>query len=51
MSDKCLYCNKPLSHSGFSVCDSCGKGVWGEKMYNTIKKNMAISESVEESFE
>jgi rRNA maturation endonuclease Nob1 len=38
---KCVYCSKALSEdSAFDVCESCGFQVWGEKMYNTIKKNM-----------
>ena len=51
MSDKCLYCNKVLNHSGFSVCDTCGRKVWGEKMYNAIKNNMDLPGSPEESLE
>lgn len=51
MSDKCLYCNKILNHNGFSVCDSCGKSVWGEKMYNAIRENMNVSDSQPESLE
>lgn len=41
MSKKCIYCGKEIDDS-FVVdfCESCGKGVWGEKMFNAIIQNM-----------
>ncbi|MBT4258063.1 hypothetical protein HOD88_02680 [archaeon] len=41
MVKKCIYCNKEISsESVIDFCNSCGKGVWGEKMFNAIVKNM-----------
>lgn len=38
---KCLYCQTELlSESVIDFCSKCGKGVFGEKMFNTIVKNM-----------
>jgi len=38
---KCIYCKAEISdESVIDFCDSCGKGVWGEKMLNAIKENM-----------
>lgn len=40
--DKCVYCKQIISDErAVSVCDRCGVGVWGEKMFNAIKTNMA----------
>ena len=38
---KCIYCKCQL-HDGSIIdfCDRCGKGVWGDKMFNAILKNM-----------
>ena len=41
MSKKCVYCNAEISDECvIDFCERCGKGVWGEKMFNTIVKNM-----------
>lgn len=38
---KCIYCKKEISdRSVIDFCDGCGVGVWGRKMFDTIKKNM-----------
>lgn len=41
MSKKCIYCKSEIpKESVIDFCSNCGKGVWGEKMFNTIVKNM-----------
>ena len=41
MSKKCLYCQKELPlESVIDFCERCGKGVFGDKMFNTIVQNM-----------
>ena len=41
MVKKCFYCKKEIPEEGvIDFCESCGKNVWGEKMFNTIVKNM-----------
>jgi hypothetical protein len=39
---KCIYCKQLTipENSVIDFCERCGKGVWGEKMYNAIKDNM-----------
>ena len=46
MAKKCLYCKRDISEeSVVDFCESCGKGVWGEKMFNTIVQNMENSKN------
>ena len=41
MTKKCIYCGTEVaSESVIDFCNRCGIGVWGEKMFNTIVKNM-----------
>jgi len=41
MTKKCIYCNSDIpSESVIDFCSICGKGVWGEKMFNAIVQNM-----------
>jgi uncharacterized UBP type Zn finger protein len=41
MTKKCIYCKSEISDdSVIDFCNRCGIGVWGEKMFNTIVKNM-----------
>lgn len=41
MVRKCIYCGKEVNNeSVIDFCEICGKKVWGEKMFNTIVKNM-----------
>ena len=38
---KCIYCkNQILDERLIDVCNHCGIGVWGEKMFNAIIQNM-----------
>jgi uncharacterized protein with PIN domain len=38
---KCIYCGTEISdQSVIDFCEECGKKVWGDKMFNTIVKNM-----------
>lgn len=38
---KCIYCGRGVEEdSVIDFCSGCGIGVWGEKMFNTIVKNM-----------
>lgn len=38
---KCIYCGTGVEEeSVIDFCSRCGIGVWGEKMFNTIVKNM-----------
>ncbi len=41
MPKKCIYCRKDINEdSVMDVCESCGIGVWGKKMFYTIVKKM-----------
>lgn len=41
MAKKCVYCNVEFTDNrALDVCDKCGVGVWGHKMFETIMKNM-----------
>lgn len=38
---KCIYCKCAIEeNSVIDFCERCGKGVFGEKMLNTIVQNM-----------
>jgi len=38
---KCIYCGREIpDESVIDFCERCGVGVWGEKMFKTILKNM-----------
>ncbi|MBU2612288.1 MAG: hypothetical protein KKB62_01030 [Nanoarchaeota archaeon] len=44
MTKKCLYCNRDISdESVVDFCESCGKGVWGDKMFGKIIEQMESS--------
>ena len=41
MVKKCIYCKCDVAEeSVIDFCERCGKGVWGEKMFNAIIQNM-----------
>lgn len=41
MVKKCVYCRGEITDDrAIDVCDSCGVGVWGPKMFKAIKGNM-----------
>ena len=45
MVKKCLYCKCDMSDENvIDFCEKCGKGVWGEKMFNAIVENIKSSE-------
>ena len=38
---KCIYCKGNIEDDrAVDVCDSCGRKVWGEKMFSAIKGSM-----------
>ena len=42
MGKNCVYCKQVISDDrAVDVCDRCGVGVWGQKMFNAIKQNMS----------
>ena len=46
MAKKCIYCKTEIpDESVIDFCARCGKGVWGEKMFNAIIKNMEEARS------
>jgi uncharacterized UBP type Zn finger protein len=41
MTKRCVYCNEEVSDEcAIDVCDKCGVGTWGQKMFSAIKKQM-----------
>jgi len=42
MVKKCVYCNGEIAQeSAIDVCDPCGVGVWGPKMFKAIRDQMS----------
>ncbi len=42
---KCIYCKCNVSNdSVIDFCERCGKGVFGERMFNAIVENMQEAE-------
>lgn len=41
MAKRCIYCSKEIpAESVVDVCEKCGVGVWGDRMFKAIKQNM-----------
>ncbi len=41
MVKKCIYCGEPVDDDCvIDFCRRCGVSVWGEKMFETIVRNM-----------
>ena len=41
MIKKCVYCRQDLQDQrAIDVCDKCGVGVWGQRMFNAILQGM-----------
>lgn len=41
MTKRCVYCKTEIKDDRtLDVCNRCGIGVWGEKMFNTILQNV-----------
>jgi hypothetical protein len=46
MVKKCVYCSIGITDErAVDVCNSCGVGVWGEKMFKAIVDNMDNAQS------
>lgn len=46
MVKKCIYCGEEIPFDAvIDFCEKCGKGVWGEKMFNAIVQNMEEAKS------
>ncbi len=47
MVNKCVYCKGEINDDrAVDVCNKCGVGVWGEKMFQTIIDNMGKARDV-----
>ena len=46
MVKKCVYCKCEVDEeSVVDVCERCGHGVWGKKMFNAIVENMSSAKA------
>ncbi len=44
MTSKCVYCKTELTDGrAVDVCTPCGRGIWGEKMFQAIISNMGTA--------
>ena len=49
MSKNCVYCKAEIKdRRSVDVCDKCGVGVWGPKMFKTILDSMNDADSRED---
>mgnify|MGYP001594325631 CR=1 FL=1 len=47
MAKNCIYCKVQIEESSVvDVCDRCGVGVWGPKMFKAIKEGMENAREV-----
>jgi hypothetical protein len=41
MPKRCVYCKNEITDDrALDVCDKCGYGVWGDRMFKAILNNM-----------
>lgn len=46
MAKKCVYCKSDIEdRRAVDVCDRCGVGIWGPKMFRTILDGMNDADS------
>ncbi len=49
---KCVYCNRGLDDTMVvDVCQICGEGVWGKKMFQAIIDNMGTAKEKGDLFQ
>jgi len=52
MAKHCIYCKAGIDEmSVIDVCQRCGIGVWGEKMFRTIVESMEKSRASGDLFQ
>jgi len=52
MAKRCIYCKIDIEESSVvDVCNRCGVGVWGEKMFKAIIDNMEKSRAAGDLFQ
>lgn len=40
MATRCVYCKSEINDDrSMEICDRCGVGVWGHKMFSAIKQS------------
>jgi hypothetical protein len=44
MVNKCVYCKAEITDNrAVDVCSPCGRGIWGDKMFQAIISNMGVA--------
>lgn len=52
MAKKCGFCKAAIAEdSAFEVCERCGFGIWGEKMFKAIRDNMQQAQAKGDLFQ